>query len=673
MREVLRVIQSEPTDSPNSRPTGDRVDLPEDFLHLINSEPSLGASINDTSQHLIVSMKPDNDSTDSLSSSSSSTTAVYAGIRQFTAPKDCIILSAAIAQRLPPGAQSVKVERAQLPRGSFAAFQLCSPPSELSQTQIPDLRSLLESHLRKNYVTLCRGQRLKIPLLLNRDDSHLLFDVVKLCAGDGGSNEVDAVHLIDTDLSVDIIQTSEPQLSAATLTPMASTSSHGPEGQEEEFSVNSPPSFAELAINGWNRSAQLRPGQMAQYARMQIPQETATLPGSGNLIVELYSAGIDLDIFASTLTSRPDLLDCEWFAVDDEDDASVDDGQRLKRLSIKLGQLCAADRKHPDNALVTAGLLYLTISRVRGEVVLQSPIGYEMRISLKDGDAKPPPLVETLAESAEECNNCFARVPRSALPTHSAFCRRNNWACPRCRKVMKIVDRSKHWHCNQCDHVSLTRQLYYLILFIFEIKAGESVEAKEKHERYWHSLYTCPCSDIQLHLKDMQEHRRSECPARLILCRYCHTINPAGPLSTAAKDRLLAGSPLTQHESECGNRTISCRQCGKSVLIKDVSVHMRLIHRNQSGQSSRRQLGKTLCSNQVCSRWSAVPPNDMQLCPSCYGPFYSGTIDPTGDRRLQRLINKYFLQLRTGCCKSAADCYNPVRLCFHVAAFRKNY
>jgi hypothetical protein len=83
-----------------------------------------------------------------------------------------------------------------------------------------------------------------------------------------------------------------------------------------------------------------------------------------------------------------------------------------------------------------------------------------------------------------------------------------------------------------------------------------------------------PCSDcnISLPMSELASHRLKQCPDRLIICRFCHLRVKAGPLSKLGKDLLLGGG-ITEHESECGSRTIGCVKCGQNVQLKDVQIH----------------------------------------------------------------------------------------------------
>lgn len=167
-----------------------------------------------------------------------------------------------------------------------------------------------------------------------------------------------------------------------------------------------------------------------------------------------------------------------------------------------------------------------------------------------------------------------------------------------------------------------------------------------------HRLITCHCG-IELFMPDMTLHRKAECPKRLIICRYCHVLVESGPLSNLAQDLLQQGPPITQHESECGSRTIQCINCSKSVQLKDVAIHMKM----HEVEKANKQLPFQRCTNQQCCR-SIDHGNGMRLCRICFGPLYVSQYDPDGKKRAQRLVHRYFQQLSNGCGRST--CQNQV-------------
>ena len=77
-----------------------------------------------------------------------------------------------------------------------------------------------------------------------------------------------------------------------------------------------------------------------------------------------------------------------------------------------------------------------------------------------------------------------------------------------------------------------------------------------------------------------------ECPYRMVTCRYCaepHQFN----LNTQGVDALAEQDPVDRflgfsvHESHCGNRTVTCRECTNSVMIRSLNDHFVINHHKQ--------------------------------------------------------------------------------------------
>lgn len=107
----------------------------------------------------------------------------------------------------------------------------------------------------------------------------------------------------------------------------------------------------------------------------------------------------------------------------------------------------------------------------------------------------------------EQCKNCHAWVSQRSLVLHENFCLRNNLICPwGCGKVFKKDSQEfkDHWHCNECNYVA-------------------DINGREKHIEYYHTPKKCTCSHFVTNsYETLAEHKRTNCPEKLILCRYCH-------------------------------------------------------------------------------------------------------------------------------------------------------
>ncbi|KAL1562359.1 hypothetical protein AAHA92_04948 [Salvia divinorum] len=156
-----------------------------------------------------------------------------------------------------------------------------------------------------------------------------------------------------------------------------------------------------------------------------------------------------------------------------------------------------------------------------------------------------------------ECRNCKRHIPSRTIALHEAYCSRHNTVCqhPDCGVVLRIEESERHVHCEKCS------------------KAFQSEEI-EKHMKVFHEPLHCPCG-IVLEKEQMVQHQSSNCPLRLITCRFCGDMVQAGKSAADARDRIRG---LSEHESVCGSRTAPCDSCGRSVMLKDMDIHQIAVH-----------------------------------------------------------------------------------------------
>lgn len=227
---------------------------------------------------------------------------------------------------------------------------------------------------------------------------------------------------------------------------------------------------------------------------------------------------------------------------------------------------------------------------------------------------------------ASACLNCGQPVAPDKLVLHEAFCKRNNVRCT-CGLVFPAKVPPTHWHCALCG------------------SHGNSLLAQYKHNQIFHAgPYRCDrCGSdtaYELLLALALQHRATVCPKKLHECRFCHL---AVPQETATpEDRFLG---LTHHESDCGNKTTECYECGKVLRTKDVASHV-LIHTLDKARRNHDVVA--VCANENCVALLR-PGSAMGLCATCYGPLYVSVLDPSHAKLQARLERRYVLQLTKGC------------------------
>lgn len=187
---------------------------------------------------------------------------------------------------------------------------------------------------------------------------------------------------------------------------------------------------------------------------------------------------------------------------------------------------------------------------------------YNVSVSVQD-DSKRTVGQQTVSSSssmevdAAECKNCKRYIPIRTIALHEAYCSRHNVVCKHvgCGVVLRVEEAKNHVHCDKCGQAFQQEEM-------------------EKHMKVFHEPVRCPCG-IVLEKEQMVQHQTSSCPLRLIMCRFCGDMVPAGSSAPDARDRLRG---LTEHESICGSRTAPCDSCGRSVMLKDMDIHQVAVH-----------------------------------------------------------------------------------------------
>ncbi|KAK6203548.1 ubiquitin fusion degradation protein UFD1-domain-containing protein [Scheffersomyces amazonensis] len=243
--------------------------------------------------------------------------------------------------------------------------------------------------------------------------------------------------------------------------------------------------------------------------------------------------------------------------------------------------------------------------------------------------------INEISASQIRCQNCLKVIEKDKYSLHQAFCLRNNKRCPQCNEIFLRVIPETHWHCPQDTFYSNSTLLRF------------------KHQKLFHlHPYTCnQCSkggsydnflDLVIH------HKGSECPSKLIQCRFCKLI--VAQEESTYQDKF---ENLTHHENWCGGRTSECYKCGQIFRLRDFKKHLK-VHQLQTkefNQSIKVNFNK--CANENCINLiQNYNNNDLNLCDICYGPLYIQQLDPTNIKLQSRLERKYIMQLTKGCGQS---------------------
>ncbi|WOL18418.1 hypothetical protein Cni_G27213 [Canna indica] len=209
----------------------------------------------------------------------------------------------------------------------------------------------------------------------------------------------------------------------------------------------------------------------------------------------------------------------------------------------------------PKDPSLVAGTYSIGVFGFKGVTKYQISAAFKDNVKQKIGEhSTTTSLVD--AESVE-CRNCKHYISSCTILLHEAYCIRHNVLCQHngCGVVLRKEEAANHVHCHKCGEAFQKGQM-------------------EKHMKVFHEPLHCPCGVI-LEKEQMVQHQSSTCPLRLITCRFCGDMVQAGSTAADARDRLRG---LSEHESICGSRTAPCDSCGRSIMLKEMDIHVIAVH-----------------------------------------------------------------------------------------------
>ena len=568
---------------------------------------------------------------------------IYAGIREFSAEEGEVALSEPLREALGLKEQeaqtpvhdgnpddhieegvdglgftgetssTVTVHAKQLPKGTYVKLR----PLEAGYDP-EDWKALLEEHLRANFTTLTNGEILVIPGARSvggkREEFRFLVD--------GFKPESDGICVVDTDLEVDIEALNEDQ-ARETLKRIAAKTQRAPGSQKGSSRGGQLNLFKE-------QHDQVLPGEYVDY-------EVPSWDRSQGVEIELNTEDEDMDLYVSPFGSRQRARPREDEYVFADISARPRKRIRIQPKNIELDEA---------EALWISVHAFYPTSDVANILPERGPRKYSINISAVDPtdvndlvDSETPPSPDEV-----RCNNCHQWVPSRTLVLHTNFCLRNNILCPHgCRQVFQKRSEAwqNHWH---CPHDTFH---------------GNTPSSHEKHDYQYHTECTCPGCDRKFaSLPLLAAHRTTICPAKLILCQFCHLQVPQeGDPDSPDPQAIL--SNLTPHELTDGGRTTECHMCGKIVRLRDMRTHLATHELEKKNRPSPRPCRNVLCGRTLDgtgkngdTRVGNGSNNDIGLCSVCFGPLYVTMHDPDGKALKRRVERRYLMQLLTGCGKA---------------------
>ncbi|KAJ3218737.1 hypothetical protein HDU67_004257 [Dinochytrium kinnereticum] len=529
---------------------------------------------------------------------------VFGSVREFTAAEsDTVLVGDELARSLiSAGVEGIMDDDTPTATVKLTALPKCDylklAPLEETYLKIPDIRASLEAHLRKNYATISEGETLTV---IHRpansstpQKNHFLITEVRPSR---------ACTCIDVDINLDIVP-----LDSGLAERAVRLKHSGPTATLDGDAI-----LVQLTKRPDGKLALERTGNVA--AEHSVHYKMRLIEDARNLKVSVEPESGDADLFVSTSGEIASLRDHRF----------MDVSTGTSKLHFEV-----------DDDLSETPFIFFT---VRGFAPVTS---FTFRVEASSD--KPPAILEagpviipTTPESpppdSKQCDNCFIYIPMRTFTMHQAFCFRNNAVCQQCRDtgrpfIFKKDEIANHWHCTECWKVG-------------------SITEKDKHLQLLHTPIPCDCG-VELPAESLAAHRRTTCPDRLIICRFCRLHVRAGPPSKSSKDLLLGGN-LSEHESECGGRTIQCAKCHQNVQLKDVKLHAQ-VHDLQRKNQPR----PAICANSQCSNMAPEDrfSNVLRLCRACFSPFWSARHDPQNQKLATKLMGAYHAQFTIGCERS---------------------
>jgi hypothetical protein len=187
-----------------------------------------------------------------------------------------------------------------------------------------------------------------------------------------------------------------------------------------------------------------------------------------------------------------------------------------------------------------------------------------------------PVAAPTLSQPCQLCATCGQMVPTRVFTNHSAFCARNNWKCSQCGEIMLKKLKDTHFHCSVCNAVGPSKDFHFHCSmcsatgptkdFHFHCPTCNEIivpAEKSKHDDLMHRDIVCDCGK-KVEPRRFQNHKETECPMRLVDCKYC-------TVKVTAKEK-------DSHQAFCGGKSIPCGLCGKEVAAKRMDIHLAVDH-----------------------------------------------------------------------------------------------
>lgn len=526
-----------------------------------------------------------------------------------------------------------------LPKGRYVRLR----PLEAGYDE-EDWKALLERELRIGYSTLTVGEILSVGRGKGGGDGLGAGEKYKFLIDRLLPEGSEGVTVVDTDMEVEMQPLSEEQARETLQKRLARKNGGGVgRGKGGGKAKGGKVGVGEVVEGGVRRGEYIDFRLEKWDRRKGVAVELVVGEGAGGD----EGVGGMLDLLVST--SRYTGAGGDGAAPGPREDEYVwgDLGnQSVKRVAIGPGNvelLPLSEELAEASGEGEHGVEYLSITvhgyAPPGDEASDAETPFRLRISQDPDDLDIPdspttPPQATPGPTEKLCTNCHQAIPQRTYPLHTAFCHRNNIPCPHHPPCAAIFHRNTphltktHWHCPHCPA---------------KANDGLSPAGLQKHISTQHTPRACPSCAHPAPLPSLPalaHHRTTTCPAKPILCRFCHLLVPQDAPSPTTPQHIL--TTLTPHEHTCGSRTTDCPLCARPVKLSALHAHLR----NHTLARLSRPAPRP-CANLLCARLGGTA-NPLGLCAICFGPMYVAD-DPAGVHLRRRVERRLLAQGVSGC------------------------
>ncbi|KAF8466439.1 hypothetical protein BDZ91DRAFT_696719 [Kalaharituber pfeilii] len=564
----------------------------------------------------------------------------------------------------PPASEAVEAPKLTLifkplPKGKYVRLR----PLEAGYAE-EDWKALLERELRLGYSTLTVGEVLSVGKLgagITRDTTGAARERYRFLIDKLLPEGSDGVTVVDTDMEVDIEPLSEEQARETLKKRLAAKREQGGKRRGGKLVVGeivegnvAPGEYLDFKLEKWDREK-------------GVTVELIVGEGAGGD----EEVGSQVDLLVSTSRYCADGGEPGVRSGPREDEYVWGNlgSNAVKRVVIGKGNVeivPVSGEAGEGNGEGPEGVEWLGVT-VHGYLPpsadSEEETPFRLRVSqdgYEEGDAEMTNGTAAAPDADTKiCTNCHQAIPTRTYALHTAFCFRNNVICnhvPSCGQVFrKGTMEGRHWHCPKPECAGTVHG------------NDKTSGGLEKHLRLFHTPRECAgiantdsasitCGFVGLSTPAVAHHRVTTCPAKRVLCRFCHLRVPQESFFEDGGDAIegdLVGEQrylqhmlngLSKHEVDCGARTTDCDLCGRPVKLLDLGAHMK-----HHDMERRARPAPVVCRNENCARTAGVDGNDMGLCGICFGPLYASGYDPQGANLKRRFERKLLTQGVTGC------------------------